>query len=109
MTSSNSTKSSQLRVLMVEDCEHDAELLLLELQRGKWKVIHERVETPAAMAAALDAHPWDLIIADYSLPNFSGPAALAMARAKSVDMPFILVSGRIGEETAVEAMKGRGR
>jgi two-component system, chemotaxis family, CheB/CheR fusion protein len=105
MTSSKSTNSGQLHVLIVEDCEQVAELLLMELRRGKWKVIHERVETPAGMAAALEANPWDLIIADYSLPNFSGPAALAMAREKSAHIPFILISGQIGEETAVQAMK----
>jgi signal transduction histidine kinase/HPt (histidine-containing phosphotransfer) domain-containing protein len=96
---------SQLRVLIVEDCENDAALLLMELRRGRWDVIHQRVDTPGAMAAALDAHPWDLIIADYSMPNFSGPAALTMARERTADIPFVLVSGQIGEETAVQAMK----
>src|SRR5271169_5735191 len=57
------------------------------------------------MSAALSAHPWDLIIADYSMPYFSGPAALTMARERSADIPFILVSGQVGEEPAVQAMK----
>ena len=92
-----------LRVLIVEDCEHDAMLLLRELRRGDWNITHERVETPAAMRAALDSHPWDVIVADYAMPQFSGPAALAVARA--VDVPFILVSGQIGEENAVLAIK----
>ena len=94
-----------LRVLIVEDCEDDAALLLMELGRGRWDVIHERVDSPQGMAAALKAHSWDLIIADYSMPNFSGLAALAMARQQSADVPFILISGQIGEETAVGAMR----
>jgi signal transduction histidine kinase/DNA-binding response OmpR family regulator len=94
-----------LRVLIVEDCEDDAMLLLRELRHGNWEVTHERVDTPGAMRAALDAHPWDLIVADYSMPQFSGPAALVVARECVVDVPFILMSGKIGEETAVHAMK----
>jgi len=94
-----------LRVLIVEDSEDDALLILRELRLGGWDVAHERVDTPAAMAFALDAHPWDLIIADYSMPCFSGSAALLMARERTVDIPFILVSGKVGEETAVQAMK----
>jgi signal transduction histidine kinase/DNA-binding response OmpR family regulator/HPt (histidine-containing phosphotransfer) domain-containing protein len=89
----------------VEDSEDDAELLLRELQRGRWDIIHERVDTPQGMAAALNAHLWDLIIADYAMPYFSGPAALAMAREQSANIPFILVSGQVGEENAVKAMQ----
>jgi signal transduction histidine kinase/response regulator RpfG family c-di-GMP phosphodiesterase len=95
----------KLRVLIVEDSEDDAALLLLELRRGRWEVIHERVDTPQGMTAALNAHPWDLIIADYMMPYFSGPAALAMARELSGEIPFILISGQVGEETAVQAMQ----
>ncbi len=95
----------KLRVLIVEDSEDDAALLLLELRRGRWEVIHERVDTPQGMTAALNAHPWDLIIADYMMPYFSGPAALAMARELSAEIPFILISGQVGEETAVQAMQ----
>src|ERR1700719_3411183 len=95
----------QLRVLIVEDCEDDALLVVRELQQGDWEVTHERVETPDAMRAALASHPWDLIIADYSMPEFSGPAALIMARKTAVDVPFILVSGQIGANIAVRAMK----
>ena len=96
---------SQLRVLIVEDSEDDAALLLRELRRGRWEVIHERVDTSIGMTAALDAHPWDLIVADDSMPFFSGPAALALARKRSADIPFILISGLVGEETAVQAMQ----
>ena len=105
MNHANEDVPVQLRVLIVEDSEDDAELLLRELRRGRWEVIHERVDTPQGMTAALNAHPWDVIIADYFMPHFSGPAALAMARDRSADIPFILISGQIGEETAVEAMQ----
>ncbi len=94
-----------LRVLIVEDSEDDAALLLNALRRGRWKVSHERVDTSAAMTAALNSHPWDLIIADYSMPHFSGPDALALAVERAGDVPFILVSGVVSEETAVQAMK----
>ena len=95
----------QLRVLIVEDSADDAALLLRELRRGRWEVIHERVDTPQGMTAALNAHPWDLIISDYAMPYFSGPAALALARGGSEDIPFILISGEVGEEAAVQAMQ----
>jgi signal transduction histidine kinase/DNA-binding response OmpR family regulator/HPt (histidine-containing phosphotransfer) domain-containing protein len=94
-----------LRVLIVEDSEDDAMLVLRELRRGPWQVTHERVETPAAMSTALDTRGWDLIIADYSMPHFSGVAALALAIGRASDLPFILMSGVVGEETAVQAMK----
>jgi PAS domain S-box-containing protein len=94
-----------LRVLIVEDSEDDAALLAQVLRRGAWTVTYERVETPAAMSAALDRRGWDLIIADYSLPRFSGPAALALALERASDLPFILTSGVVSEETAVQAMK----
>jgi signal transduction histidine kinase/DNA-binding response OmpR family regulator len=97
--------SESLRLLIVEDSEDDAKLLLRELRKGGWEVEHERVDTAPAMRAALDAHSWDLVIADYSMPKFSGPAALLLARERMMDVPFILVSGTFGEESAVEAMK----
>jgi len=94
-----------LRVLIAEDSEDDALLLLKELQRAGYQPTHERVDTPAAMSSALDRHAWDLVIGDYSMPAFSGPAALALLRARDLDTPFIFVSGTIGEDVAVEAMK----
>src|SRR5258708_2413402 len=97
--------STALRVLVVEDLEDDALLLLRELRRGGWQVTHRRVDTADAMTAALDAEPWDIIIADYAMPRFSGPAALALARQRKSELPFILVSGTVGEETAVQAMR----
>src|SRR5881296_3818073 len=94
-----------LRVLIAEDSEDDARLLLRELQRAGYQPTYERVDTPAAMTSALDRHAWDLVIGDYSMPAFSGPAALALLRARDSDTPFIFVSGTIGEDVAVEAMK----
>jgi hypothetical protein len=94
-----------LRVLIAEDSEDDALLLLQELRRAGYQPTFERVDTPAAMSSALDRHAWDLVIGDYSMPAFSGPAALALLRARDLDTPFIFVSGTIGEDVAVEAMK----
>jgi PAS domain S-box-containing protein len=96
--------SRPIRVLLVEDSEQDAALLLLELRRGGYHPESARVETEAAMAAALE-QPWDVVIADYVLPGFSGPAALKLLQSKGLDLPFIIVSGHIDEDTAVASMK----
>jgi len=95
----------RLAVLLIEDSENDALLLLRELQRGTYRVDLHRVETREAMLSALGGRRWDLIISDYFLPRFSGLEALAIIREKELDVPFLVVSGKIGEETAVEAMK----
>jgi len=94
-----------LQALIVEDSEDDALLLVRELQRGGYDPAWERVETAAALQAALDRQAWDLILSDYNLPGFGGLPALALVRERDLDLPFILVSGAIGEETAVEAMR----
>ena len=94
-----------LRVLIAEDSEDDARLLLRELERAGFDAASERVDSRAAMQAALDRQTWDLVIGDYSMPEFSGPAALALLRAHDPDTPFIFVSGSMGEDVAVEAMK----
>src|SRR6184192_1721932 len=94
-----------LRVLIAEDSESDARLLVRELERAGFDTAYERVDSRTAMQAALDRHPWDLVIGDYSMPEFSGPAALALLRAHDPDTPFIFVSGSMGEDVAVEAMK----
>ncbi len=94
-----------LRVLLIEDSVDDAALLLRELQRGTYQITHDRVDTADALDVALDRQSWDLIFADYSMPQFDGLAALQLVRGKGLDVPFIFVSGTIGEDTAVEAMK----
>ena len=94
-----------LRVLIVEDMDDDMQLLLLELNRCGWDVTYERVQEAKPMLTALDAQNWDIIISDYSMPQFSGLAALELVRGMGIDVPFILVSGTVGEEIAVQAMK----
>ena len=94
-----------LRLLLVEDSEHDAELLIAHLRRGGFDPQHERIDSAEALNAALDRQPWDLVIADYTMPGFSGTAALSILRARGFETPFIFVSGTIGEDTAVDAMK----
>ncbi|HKI93698.1 MAG TPA: PAS domain S-box protein [Gemmatimonadales bacterium] len=97
--------TTPLRLLIVEDSEDDALLLVRELRRAGFALEHRRVDTAEAMAAALDDATWDLVIGDYSMPHFSGTDALALVRARAGDTPFIFVSGTIGEDKAVEAMR----
>ncbi|HWP85069.1 MAG TPA: response regulator [Terriglobia bacterium] len=94
-----------LRLLLVEDSESDALLLLHELRRGGYEVVHERVDTAEEMSAALEKACWDIIISDYSMPHFSGLAALSLLKQKGMDVPFLIVSGTIGEDLAVASMK----
>src|SRR4029079_7952046 len=94
-----------LCALIVEDSANDAELLLHELTEGGYDVVHERVQTPAEMTTALARRPWDVVLSDYSLPGFSAPHALEIVRRSGRDLPFIIISGTIGEETAVAALK----
>jgi two-component system sensor histidine kinase EvgS len=97
--------STPLDVLIVEDSEDDALLLMQELRRGSYNPTFERVDTFEAMSAALAEQTWDIIIADYSMPDFSAPAALKLLQESGRDLPFIIVSGAIGEDTAVATMK----
>jgi len=97
--------SSLLRLLIVEDSETDAALVVRDLRRAGYDVKFERVETATAMGAALEQQTWDLVIADYSLPQFSGPAALELLQSTGLDVPFIIISGSVGEEVAVAVMK----
>ncbi|MCZ7383067.1 MAG: PAS domain S-box protein [Candidatus Methanoperedens sp.] len=94
-----------IRALIVEDSENDALLLLRELRRGGYDPAYERVDTPEAMSAALARQTWDIIISDYVMPRFSGMDALKLLQKSGFDLPFIIVSGKIGEDIAVEAMK----
>lgn len=93
-----------LRVLLVEDCEADALLLVRELQRGGYTPEHVRVDTAPALETAL-AQPWDVVLSDYLMPGFSAPAALRIVQQLGGDVPFLIVSGALGEETAVQVMK----
>ena len=97
--------SKPLRVLIVEDSEDDAALLERELRRGGYEPTTKRVETAKAMSAELKRQEWDIVISDYVLPSFSGPEALNLLKEAGLDLPFIVISGKIGEDTAVEAMK----
>jgi PAS domain S-box-containing protein len=97
--------SKTLRVLLVEDSEDDAILLTRELQKGDYKPFVERVETPEAMQKALAEKKWDVVISDYVMPKFSGLDALKILNNTHIDLPFIVVSGKIGEDTAVEVMR----
>src|SRR5262249_6887481 len=94
-----------LHVLIVEDSEEDAELVVFELKRGGFEPVYRRVENPEEMAAALREREWDIILSDFSMPRFSVAEALNMVQARGLDIPFIIVSATIGEEAAVEAMK----
>jgi signal transduction histidine kinase len=96
--------AQRVRVLLVEDSEPDAELCLLELRRFGFEVDCRRVETAASLRDAL-TEPWDVVVSDYMLPGFDARAALAIVRETGLDLPFIICSGAIGEETAVEALK----
>ncbi|MEY4563447.1 MAG: hypothetical protein RLZZ618_2724 [Pseudomonadota bacterium] len=99
-------ETPHLRVLHLEDSEADHELTLAHLHRGGLRVATRRVESEAQFIEALDpSQSWDLVISDYNLPGFSGLAALDLLKASGRDIPFILVSGEIGEDTAVEAMR----
>jgi diguanylate cyclase (GGDEF)-like protein/PAS domain S-box-containing protein len=104
-TASDTSARRELHVLIVEDSEEDAQLLLLQLRRNGYKPLARRVQTAEEMERALDEKAWDLVIADYSLPTFNALDALELFHARRLDIPFLIVSGTIGEETAVEAMR----
>jgi signal transduction histidine kinase len=98
-----------LRVLIVEDDERDAALMLRELKRADYEVIHERVDTAQAMGAALDTKTWDVVLSDFNMPHFSAPAALALVKERDLDLPFIIISGTVGEEAAVASLRAGAR
>ena len=100
-----STEKSLLRVLLVDDSELDAELLLRQLRQNGFEPVAERVSSDEEMRRALEHRVWDVVLCDFSMPGFSGPAALQLLRATGKDIPFILVTGTIGEEAAVSMMK----
>lgn len=97
--------SGPLNLLLVEDSDKDAQLVLRELRKGGYEIEYERVETAGAFKEALARHTWDVVLCDYSLPQFDAPHALEVLKESGYDLPFIIVSGTIGEETAVSALK----
>jgi diguanylate cyclase (GGDEF)-like protein len=101
----NTEAAGELRVLLVEDSQADAELAIWRLKQAGYVCTHECVVTEAQMRAALAAALPDIILSDFSLPQFDGLSALAVARAVAPDVPFIFLSGTIGEERAIDALK----
>ncbi|HUK17238.1 MAG TPA: response regulator [Bryobacteraceae bacterium] len=97
--------SKALNLLQVEDCESDAALIVRLLEQAGYDVHAGRVETAPQMRAALERQAWDAIVADYHLPRFDAPSALAVLRETGLDIPFIVVSGAVGEDRAVAMMK----
>ena len=98
-------KDQSLRVLMVDDSENDELLIIRELKKGGYNPVYERVETAAAMKKALKEKQWDIILCDYNLPKFNAPSAIAVLKEANIDIPLIVVTGTIGEETAAECMR----
>jgi two-component system, cell cycle sensor histidine kinase and response regulator CckA len=94
-----------LRVLIVEDSEADAQLLLRELGRGGFDVTSTRVQTAATMKKELEESVWDLVVSDFTMPTFDAPRAVATLKQTGLDLPLIVVSGTVGEESAVDALK----
>ena len=97
--------NTNLKALIIEDSAEDAQLLVHELNEGGYQVTPHRVETEEALRLALAGQTWDICFCDFTMPRFSGKAALEIIKASGFDLPFIYVSGTIGEDVAVEAMK----
>jgi len=100
---------SALNVLVVDDSADDAEILVRELRRSGREISAERVFDPASMSASLRRHPWDLVLSDWTMPSFSGAAALELVKSAGVDIPFIIVSGTVTEDLAIKAMQSGAR
>jgi len=94
-----------LRTLIVEDSVDDTELLLHALRRGGYEPEYARVDTPESMGAELRTREWDIVFSDFTMPRFNAFDALSLLRDSGLDLPFIIVSGTIGEDRAVIAMK----
>lgn len=110
----DSRKRRALRLLLIENSENDATLLLRELRRGGYEPIHERVDTPEDMKAALKraderGEPYEIVISDYSTPRLEAPEALTILKELGYDLPFIVASGKVGEELVVGIMRAGAR
>jgi PAS domain S-box-containing protein len=99
------SNAQSLRVLMVDDSENDVLLIIRELKKGGYNPSYERVETAATLKKALKAEIWDIILCDYKMPKFDAPSAIALLKKTNIDIPLIIISGTIGEETAIECMR----
>jgi len=104
-SSETGVTNKALRALIADDSENDVLLLLRVLRKAGYEPVYERVWTAPAMKAALQRQTWDIVISDYEMPNFGGFEALQLLKESGHDLPFILVSAVISEETAVAAMK----
>ena len=94
-----------LSILLIEDSEDDAELVLRSVRLGGYEPQEERVSSAAEVRAALEKKTWDVVISDYVMPGFGGLEALELFKQRGLDVPFIIVSGHIGEEVAVASLK----
>lgn len=101
----DSMQDKPLRALMIDDSEDDVLLTVRELKKGGYHLIYERIETAEDMIKALREKPWDIILCDYKMPTFDAPSAIALFMETGLDIPFIVISGTIGEETAIECMR----
>jgi PAS domain S-box-containing protein len=97
-------KDQSLRVLLVEDVEDDALLIIRELKKGGYNPVYELVETASAMKKSLKEKQWDIILCDYKMPNFNVPSALAVLKEANIDIPLIIVSGTASEKKIAECM-----
>jgi response regulator RpfG family c-di-GMP phosphodiesterase len=98
-------ESQLLRILLVEDSDSDAQLLLREIRRVGYQIEYTRVETAEALKSNLAEKEWDVVLCDYSLPHLDAPHALEIVKSTGLDLPFIIISGTIGEDSAVTALK----
>src|SRR5258706_14261364 len=94
-----------LRVLNVDDCQQDVALLTRFLTRSGSEIVSDRVDNAKAMTLALESREWDVVLCDYTMPNFNALAALALMKKMKRDIPFIIISGSVGEAMAVDAMR----
>jgi diguanylate cyclase (GGDEF)-like protein/PAS domain S-box-containing protein len=98
-------KNKSLRVLMIEDSEDDELLVIRTLKKGGYNPVCERVSSAAAMKKALQAKQWDIILCDYMMPGFNAPSAIYILKETNLNIPLIVVTATIGEETAIECMR----
>ncbi|MCI0532300.1 MAG: response regulator, partial [candidate division Zixibacteria bacterium] len=95
----------EIKVLIVEDSQEDFLLILREFKQAGYEILHQRVDTAEELKQALTKQDWDIILSDYSMPNLNGLEALEIVKKAGKDTPFLIVSGSIGEDAAVEILK----